>query len=324
MSGIELARLHRTEKRLSSLTLVLAVLSLVGVYVAGYLAVRRGQWLAAAGTGVVAITLAFTARHLDWRINRLADGAMRIKAREDERPPILVLRSFREGSLGFRPAKTGKNAIEPGSSYLNALAFAVRPLGQLIAIGAPQTVITEAFDRPAVLYFQSGDSSWPRMFDLASKAARLIIVIPGVTPSLLREVGALASSDRLSKVVLLMPPTPSGAIRWIAAYREPQQISVKWEHARTEWRRIGIELPAYQKSGMLFALHSDGTVEAQYTLNGFVEGLDLTPIRALAQRATGGSAPLRDLIAELGLLEVPVRRPPVSRQLIEFIFLGRL
>ena len=321
LARLELARLRRARQRLSSLSLVFMILACSSLLLTAYLMLHG--WLTGAGGYVMTVSLMFTWRHFKWRINRLRSAAMRIEGRQDNRPPILVLRSFTEGSLTFRPGKLYKDAIEPGRSYLNDLALAVCNLGQPIAIGAPGTVITEAFARQDLLYFQSDESCWHLMFDFAAKAARAIILIPETTPNLLWEVRALVRSGCLSKAILFMPPTPTGAIRWIAAYNRPTDIAVKWAHARAAWNKIGLELPAYQKSGMLFALGSDGDVQERCDLNGFVEALDLAPVRDLVERVAGSSTPLRELIPRLEPLEIPPHRPGILRQVVELIFLGR-
>jgi hypothetical protein len=168
-----------------------------------------------------------------------------------------------EDSLTFGPAKTFKDTIER-RSYLNDLARAVQQLGRLIAIGAPDKVITDAFSKQDLLYFQSDESCWPHMFDLAATAARTIILIPGTSPGLLREVRTLRSSGSLSKTILFMPPTPRGAIRWIGEYNQPREVAREWEHARNALTNIGIKLPEYKRRPAWFSPLSgrEGRVDA--------------------------------------------------------------
>ena len=174
-----------------------------------------------------------------------------------------------------------------------------------------------------MLYFQSAKATWFEMFNLAAQAARSVILIPGTSSGLMQEVHALISSDSLVKVIVFMPPTPTGMIKWFVGYGGTGRIARQWEDARTSWRDLGLELPAYRNCGMLFMLNSIGTVEVNYELDGNCGDIDLRPICTLLQRVTGPSAPLSEIIAKLERLEVAARMPGILRQVIELIVLGR-
>src|SRR5262245_22320896 len=92
----DVASLRRTEKRLSSLALAFFGLSYITVLFSAFVMLRHGRWLIGTGGLIFAISLLFTARYFKWSINRFRDAGGRIRAREDQRPPILVLRSFME------------------------------------------------------------------------------------------------------------------------------------------------------------------------------------------------------------------------------------
>jgi hypothetical protein len=271
----------------------------------------------------VVIPLFMAARSLDWRINQVRRAALLIKGRSDNRAPILVLRSFSSDGLAFRPDKYGDNTIYRGHSYLNDLARAVCEIGQSIAIGAPNEVTGASFEKHDLLYFQSAESTWLKMFSLAGEGARAVILVPGTTPGLLQEVRALVSSGNLRKIILFMPPTPTGIIRWIGGYSGPKEIEKNSERVRASWKNFGLELPAYRNGGMLFVLNSIGTVALDYDLHGVDDCIDLSPIRTLVQHVNGPSAPLNELLPKLESLEVAMRMPSILLQMIELVLLGR-
>jgi hypothetical protein len=324
-SETELAGLEKSESRLERAKLLLVVVGTVAIYGTGFLS-SRFDWFGLfllGGSLVLACVVVF--RCLDWRINQLRRAAFVIHGRSDKRPPILVLRSFFFTSLAYRPDQFDDTAIHRGHSYVNDFARAVDQFGQLIAIGAPGEVTGVSFERQDVLYFQSANATWFEMFNLAAQAARSVILIPGTSPGLMQEVHALISSDSLVKVIVFMPPTPTGMIKWIARYRETEKIAKNWEHMRTSWRDLGLELPAYRNCGMLFVLNSTGMVELSYELDGNCGDIDLSPVCTLLQRMTSPSAPLSEIFAKLERLEDSRgrRMPSILRQVLELIFLGR-
>ena len=272
-SKTELAGLEKSESRLERAKLLLVVVGGVAIYATAFFTphlTHLNCWFCPfLLCGFLLFPWVIWVRCLDWRINQVRRAAFVIHGRSDKRPPILVLRSFFFTSLAYRPDQYGDYAIYRGHSYVNDFARAVDQFGQLIAIGAPGEVTGVSFARQDVLYFQSAKATWFEMFNLAAQAARSVILIPGTSPGLMQEVHALISSDSLVKVIVFMPPTPTGMInKWIIRYKEPEGIARKWEQVRTSWRDLGLELPAYRNCGMLFVLNSIGMVELSYELNG--------------------------------------------------------
>jgi hypothetical protein len=194
-------------------------------------------------------------------------------------------------------------------------------MGCLLAIGAPDDTIEMSEKR--LLYFQSAKSAWVEMFRMASEAARAVIVIPGVTKGILQEIHALSSSGAISKVIVFMPPTPSGfAAKWITRYSDPQAIGMRWAEAQSEWKKVGVSLPAYDSGGMLLTLRDSGKPDRELRLNGKIEGLDLTPIRELTSALGVSGTPVSALVPKLERLEAPRKRLGLLREVIRLVGLG--
>jgi hypothetical protein len=211
--------------------------------------------------------------------------------------------------------------IDPGESYLNDLATALQDIGCTLAIGAPDDTIEMSEKR--LLYFQSSESGWTEMFRLASKAARAVIVIPERSPGVGREIRDLASSGSLSKVIIFMPPTPTGfEAQWIMQYVDTKAISIRWSAVQRQWECIGISLPDYDKAGMLFALDSSGKPHREVKLNGRAKGLDFTPIRELTKTLGGSSMPVSVLVPMLERLEASWNRHSLLKEVLRLIGLG--
>jgi hypothetical protein len=317
----ELASLQKIESCLSRVSSLLPFVAL-GALPLMFVLQRFCSTCVAVLFFAILCALMLVIRSLDWRINQVRRAALLIKGRSDNRPPILILRSFSADGLAFRPRQYGDYTIYRGHSYLNDLARAASEFGQPIAIGAPSEVTGHSFAKQDLLYFQSSEASWLEMFSLAAQGARAVILIPGTTGGLLQEVSALRSSSRLAKIILFMPPTPTGIIRWLDRYSGPEEIPRNWERVRASWKDLAIELPVYRNSGMLFVLNSIGSVELNYDLNGSVDCVDVRPIGTLIQRVITPSAPLNELIVKLERLEIAVRRPSILRQLLGLVFLG--
>jgi hypothetical protein len=278
-------------------------------------------WVVTMLWGVIGVSSVLVSRRIAWRIDSIQALKMRSAARSDNRPPILILRSFSLTGLAFRPGRYEDSYIAPGESYLNVIATVLGDIGCLLAIGGPDDTIE--MSEKSLLYFQSAESGWAEMFRLASEAARAVIVIPGITQGILQEIRELISSGAVSKVIVFMPPTPSEFVgKWIARYSGTEAIATSWTIAQSEWGKIGVSLPDYDKSGMLFALDPSGRPRREVKLNGRVEGLDLTPIRELTKQSGGSSAPVSVLIPKLERLEAARKRAGLLREFIRLVVLG--
>jgi hypothetical protein len=162
-----------------------------------------------------------------------------------------------------------------------------------------------------------------KMFKLASEAACAIIVIPGWTPGLMREIRELTTVEALTKLIVFMPPTPTGfAAKWIVRYESTDAIAMKWEEVRRQWADIRVSLPAYEGGGMVFGLDSSGKPCKEFRLDGQALAVDLAPMRELARTPRASTQPTRTLIPELERLEVPRNRPGLILEILRFVGLG--
>jgi hypothetical protein len=98
---------------------------------------------------------------------------------------------------------------------------------------------------------------------------------------------------------------------------------LRWEAAREAWRALGLALPPYERSGMVFAIDVSGNVVNEVRLDGQILAVDLTPLRELANiKPWDAARPVSSLIPELELLEVPKRHPGVFHEIGRFLGLG--
>jgi hypothetical protein len=122
------------------------------------------------------------------------------------------------------------------------------------------------------------DKEWKQDILLLLHRCRAILLVPSHREGTLWEVGSIYREGLLEKCIFLMPPHSSKAI----------DTSERWVEARAAVGGLGLELPDYQKSGMLFTLTASGKISA-------VEPLIL-----------GSSGPLRKAIKRLLKPEKPV------------------
>jgi hypothetical protein len=185
-----------------------------------------------------AVLLALILATLLWRMARwnLTPEACFVLSL-DRRPPILLLRSFRDDHAAVAPAALWKRLLQPvlwpvraildaagakaASTALRGItrrrieevaAESLRDAGPFIAIG-------DRDDRPPELgafRAELPDDDWKGPARRWIRDARLIVMVMGTTPSVQWELQTIVAEGALAKLILLMPPTGvSGrAERW--------------------------------------------------------------------------------------------------------------
>ena len=127
----------------------------------------------------------------------------------------------------------------------NYVSQAVARLGVLIALGRPG----EAFGAGRVI---TADQEWKQDILLMLHRCRAILLIPSHREGTLWEIESIYREGLLEKCILLMPPYSRKAV----------DTADRWGQAQKAAAALGLELPDYQKAGMLFTLNASGKVSA--------------------------------------------------------------
>jgi hypothetical protein len=252
----------------------------------------------------------YISRVMKEKRNRLRRERMRTAARADDRAPFMVLRSFDAGPLTSEPARHhGRGMGIHGVSYARAIANALFPHGQLIAIGAP-TDVRNYFEATDALYVQSREEDWFLMFSAALAGVRAVVLIPGVTTGLMREVHAIATLGAWSKVVVFMPPTPdpNESYKVLQRYVDELASEKAWKQVQAKWKESGYDLPEYVREGMVYRAGPGFSIEESVPLAHDIGKLGTAFEDLLAKHGQAGFA-LKTLLPQLERREVPPSRP---------------
>jgi hypothetical protein len=142
-----------------------------------------------------------------WRIAKavhLAKPSAAELRNKDPRPPIVLLRSFRDDDLRIARERTNSKG-ESTTEFVRleeAVADQFEPYGPLIAIGRPgETLPTLGAARD---YYS--DADWKAAVQAWMDKAQFIVLIPGLTPGLGWELDEIEKRGYLGKMMILMPP----------------------------------------------------------------------------------------------------------------------
>lgn len=127
------------------------------------------------------------------------------------------------------------------------------------------------------------DEKWELIVERLMLHADTIVVIPGVTPGLRREYSVLRTLGLLNKTLIVMPPCDIDVIDDCAhMWREASDIA---------YVDLGVRLPAYEHSGLLFVVDDRGNPEAwiQFPESMTTEALS-TQLRRIRRQLTSMSA----------------------------------
>ena len=236
----------------------------------------------------------------------------------DERPPILLLRSFRSATavapnptirlFGRESPVNQETSIAAARSFVLDIASEVRDLGFVVAIGFSQRGHAAAarFD---VLYLSPNDDDWFELFELLSASARAVVMLPGETESVLREHASLRARKLSSKVLMLMPPVDRVARRRFAPWHQTHSDDVErgWAETSRRFAEDGIQLPPYDPQGNVFLIDDDGAVTRTISLEGYFLRVDRA-IESLVPDPGAGVTAMRDLMPRLGRFDLPELR----------------
>lgn len=243
-------------------------------------------------------------------------------ARREERPPILLLRSFLSSVTmpapetirvfgTDRPINDEDSPAAPRSHVLT-LAAALRTSGPIVAIG-PARSGTAGAARVDVLFLEPADADWFAVFETVSLGSRAIVMLPGETQGVVQEIESLRRRRLLGKLILVMPALRRhpGIVPWLRV--DVEQVVRGWEAARERFGALGIVLPDYDPQGMVFALDEGGRVRERAPFGrSFISAA--RTIRTFAPPDGHPTArPLRDIMRDLEPYDLAARvaGPPV-------------
>jgi len=122
------------------------------------------------------------------------------------------------------------------------LAWAVRKLGPLVALGEPGEHLGAG-------RIKTSDADWQQAVTQLVENAKAVLIIPSDRPGTVWEVHHLRTQNLLHKTVFIMPPEARG-FDWRA----------RWHEARKALGDFGAALPEYDRHGLIFRLSPEGQV----------------------------------------------------------------
>jgi hypothetical protein len=178
----------------------------------------------------------------------------------DSKPDVLYLRSFRDDT-----STTGKILFSGFTTDEEQLADALRPFGDLVAIGQPG----EALPVPGASRMYATETEWKDVVLTRMRSATLVVIRAGNSPGLLWEVGqALATLSPAKLVIFVFNLSKSDydtfaarvrstfgldlpeigsprLIRTVIDYREnPMNVMPGFIHFLDDWSAEFLPLPA--------------------------------------------------------------------------------
>lgn len=190
-----------------------------------YVALELGAAASALGTGggpdyaqqrvaallrILALPLLLLALAPMTLMRRLAMRALRGKEANDERPPILLLRSFTDDHIKVRARSNQRRALIDRMSlrrwerFEEVLAAALSTRGPVLAVGQVGERLPPAL---GAVRRQFSEEEWEDRVGELMGEAQLICVTLGRTQSLAWEIDRIAQRGFLAKTVFVLPPT---------------------------------------------------------------------------------------------------------------------
>lgn len=190
--------------------LATAAADTAGGGVSDYVAGEIGGVLPYLGMALIALALVpfFFARRLGMRA--LRNEAARERTADQERHPVLMLRSFADDQRLLRSRRTDRASIVERlclrrfERFEEVAAAALSAYGPVLALSQPKEKLPPPLG--AVRRTFSMEDWQERIRDLIS-SARLICVTVGRSQSLLWEIGAIRAAGALDRAIFLLPPT---------------------------------------------------------------------------------------------------------------------
>lgn len=200
--------------------------------------------------GGFAFFLLFILGFIKLKANELKNEIRSFEGRIEARPPLLILRSF-NSVLSYKPDRISRGRRSYGGSFFEEISNSINDIGRPIAIGGPGNS-PDFFPEHSVLFYQSEEASWFRMFEIAANAAKLIIIQIGDSKGLTREISTLVDIKLTNKMLFFMPPTPDNKFNPVAHFVDLKNYEDEWNKMIIYWLDKGLHLPPYNKYGAIF------------------------------------------------------------------------
>jgi hypothetical protein len=241
--------------------------------------------------------------------NRLRGVRIKAEARMDERPAVLLLRSFKDTALQGEPSRL--NTLMPAVALtvfpLSAFWFAIsngeerilineidRLLGNTVRVLMlrPRRVKSAFTIDSRHVEIGVKDRLWEEAFLLLAQSSKAILLVPSATLGLLREVELLRRrSDLLERTVVILPPLVRRQFTW-HSFRFFWNPAKSWLAVRKAWHSSSLSLPAYPDRGIAFLPNQDFSVRRAISLDGTIETLGAVVAHLLPSEGSGGSTSL--------------------------------
>ena len=159
-----------------------------------------------------------------------------------ETPPpfTLYLRPFASTGTFTQTSSSmiGAGALGGETTELEAqMERAVRPLGPLVALGAPLEHIGAG-------RIKVGDDAWRKAVDMLMPHARLIVMLPSSRAGTLAEIDMILKSNLIRRTVMIDPPNIGS--------RKKFNQSAEWAKVQQAFRAAQFELPPDSHDGALY------------------------------------------------------------------------
>lgn len=233
--------------------------------------------------------LAVLVAALLWRLARwYASPTAQFVLAADQRPPILLLRSFQDDHAAVAPAAVWRKLLHPLLWPARALMAANGAIGWAVALNAitrrrleevaarslrdagPFIAVGDRGEKPPELgAFRAtlADDEWQEYVRCWMRAARIVVMVAGRTPSVQWELRTAADLGVLGKVILLMPPgsAEDTAERWRLVVGCLADTPWHYGLVRTDPKRL--VAVRFAEAGRVATMRSAGRGERDYDLS---------------------------------------------------------
>lgn len=193
--------------------------------------------LGIAGGAIGATVLSTLAELYGQNARDIRAAAIYEALRRGEKPPpySLYLRPFASTNVIGKTVGVG---LQSERIELEAqIERATRPIGRLIALGAP----LEHIGAGRIL---AGEQEWRPAIDLLLRHAQLIVMLPSSRAGTLQEIALILSSDLITRTVMIDPPN-------IDVPRKHYDHATEWAKVQAAFKQASFQLPDENRGGTL-------------------------------------------------------------------------
>lgn len=187
-------------------------------------------------------------------------------ARTEQRPPVLLLRSFLNSRLGRQPPlqiPTSEGLVEGGEGHITkTLDKFLVPFGRPVAIGIQRHEQPDSGEQQTI-FVEASNETWRSAVSHIAAVSRFVLMLPGWTDGVLNEMEIIRSEQLCSRTIVYMPPIIHGS-----NYKE---LAEEWNRVRQRCVQSGFHIPVYDSRGMLYIPREDFSIYNQVFLLGALE-----------------------------------------------------